>query len=282
MKEIMIQGIQIPSFIYGTAWKEENTKRLVEMAVEAGFRFIDTANQRRHYYEVAVGQALEFLYKAKKITREELFLQTKFTYVNGQDHRLPYDANANYPTQVKQSFASSLEHLKTTYIDSYVLHGPMTRDALVDADWQVWKTMTEIYQSGQIKLLGVSNVNYEQLESLVSEAEVKPHFVQNRCFAEMKWDKKIRELCEVHEIKYQGFSLLTANRQILSDPLLEQLIQKYKRTSSQIVFRFSLQVGMLPMTGTSSKIHMKEDLDIYDFELTNEEIDLLENIGISQ
>ncbi len=280
MKEITIQGIQVPSFIYGTAWKEENTKRLVEMAIKTGFRFIDTANQRRHYYEAAVGQALESLYQGKKVTREELFLQTKYTYVDGQDHRLPYDVNADHPAQVKQSFASSLEHLKTSYIDSYILHGPATRDALVDTDWQVWKTMTEIYQSGQIKLLGVSNVNYQQLASLVEEAEVKPHFVQNRCFAQLKWDKTIRELCEANGIKYQGFSLLTANRESLSHPLLEQLMKKYVRTSSQIVFRFALQLGMLPMTGTSNKMHMKEDFAIYDFELTDEEVDLLENIAL--
>ena len=98
-------------FIYGTAWKEEETKRLTNMALQAGFRAVDTANQRKHYFEAGVGEAVAEAFDEGIVSRDKLFIQTKFTYQRGQDHRLPYDPEAAYPKQVEQSFESSLEHL---------------------------------------------------------------------------------------------------------------------------------------------------------------------------
>src|ERR1051325_11369817 len=98
-----------PSFIYGTAWKEDRTAALTELAMRQGFRAIDTANQRRHYLEAGVGEGLAAAYRAELVTRADLFLQTKFTYQRGQDHRLPYDPTASLSVQVAQSMASSLE-----------------------------------------------------------------------------------------------------------------------------------------------------------------------------
>ena len=117
----------VPDFLYGTAWKEDRTQALTELALRMGFRGIDTANQRRHYFEAGVGQGLAAAYRAGVVTRADLFLQTKFTYQRGQDHRLPYDPAADLSTQVAQSMASSLEHLGTDHVDSYVLHGPGLR-----------------------------------------------------------------------------------------------------------------------------------------------------------
>src|SRR6202041_3461526 len=111
----------VPDFLYGTAWKEDRTAALTELALRVGFRAIDTANQRKHYFEAGVGEGLAAAYRAG-ITRDELFLQTKFPYQRGQDHRLPYDPAAGLAVQVAQSLASSLEHLGTDHIDSFVLH----------------------------------------------------------------------------------------------------------------------------------------------------------------
>src|ERR1700683_1732448 len=88
------QAASIPDFLYGTAWKEDRTAALVELALQSGFRGIDTANQRRHYFEAGVGEGLAAAYRAGVVTRSDLFLQTKFTYRDGQDHRLPYDPQA--------------------------------------------------------------------------------------------------------------------------------------------------------------------------------------------
>ena len=110
-RTLTISGVRVPRFLYGTAWKEDETERLTGLALRAGFRGIDTANQRRHYHEAAVGQAVAAANEQGLAARDDLFLQTKFTFVRGQDHRLPYDPGAPIPTQVEQSFASSLAHL---------------------------------------------------------------------------------------------------------------------------------------------------------------------------
>src|SRR5713101_5347549 len=136
-----ISDFSIPDFIYGTAWKEERTAGLVELAVRAGFRGIDTANQRRHYFEAGVGEGLAAAYRAGIVTRDDLFLQTKFTYRRGQDERLPYDPGARVAVQVEQSLAGSLEHLGTDRVDSFVLHGPASGCGWTDADAEVWEAM---------------------------------------------------------------------------------------------------------------------------------------------
>lgn len=270
------RGISIPTFLYGTAWKEDQTQGLVKLALESGFLGIDTANQRRHYYEEGVGLAVQQALSEDKLQRSDLFLQTKFTYERGQDHRLPYDPKADYKTQVQQSFESSLEHLKTSYIDSYILHGPYSGRGLTEEDWEVWRAMEDLVKSGLVKLIGISNVQYDQLQALIAQAEIKPAFVQNRCYANTQWDVRIRKLCQAHNILYQGFSLLTANGRELNKPEVLQISQRRGCSLEQVVFRFALQVGMLPLTGTTNAVHMKEDLGVYVLELSKEEVAIIE------
>src|ERR1700734_3337626 len=198
----------VPDLLYGTAWKEDRTAALTELALRVGFRAIDTANQRRHYFEAGVGQGLAAAYRAGLATRADLFLQTKFTYRPGQDHRLPYDPAANLSVQVAQSMASSLEHLGTDYVDSYVLHGPASGYGGTDADAEVWGAMTRERDAGRARLLGVSNVSLQHLEQMVAVHSEIPAFVQNRCYAHLGWDREVRSLCREHKIVYQGFSLL--------------------------------------------------------------------------
>ena len=271
-------GVTIPSFMYGTAWKKEATTQLVQLAVASGFTAIDTANQLIHYQEALVGDALLELAK-QGVTRESLFLQTKFTPVNGQDHRTPYDAAADLTTQVAQSFQSSLTHLHTDYLDSYVLHGPYARRGLSDADWEVWAAIESFYDSGKTKMIGISNVSAEQLSLLCAKARHKPMVVQNRCYAAFGWDKDVRELCRTHKLIYQGFSLLTANREVFTEPAIRSMAAKYQTGLAQIVFRFSQQVGMLPLTGTTNRQHMTEDLQCERFTLSPDELALIETIG---
>ncbi len=267
-----------PPFIYGTAWKESETERLTRLALEVGFRGIDTANQRRHYFEAGVGAAVAKAIGEGLLQRDELFLQTKFTYVDGQDQRLPYDPKADAAIQVRQSFASSLEHLQVESIDSYVLHGPSRRHGLDPIDFEVWRAMEELQQSGRTRYLGISNVALDQLEELWSRADVRPAFVQNRCFARLGWDREIRAFCREKEIVYQGFSLLTANVRELQRPEFWEIVDRVGRTAAQIVFRFALQAGILPLTGTTDPDHMREDLGSFDFELSDDDVWIIENI----
>jgi len=271
--------IDIPSFMYGTAWKEEATRQLVELAVASGFTAIDTANQLIHYQEALVGEALQALEK-NGIKRDTLFLQTKFTSADGQDHRTPYDPSADLTTQVRQSFDSSLTHLRTTYVDSYVLHAPFQRRGLGDADWQVWAAMESLYESGKTKMIGISNVTADQLTQLCEQANIKPMVVQNRCYATLGWDKEVRKICQTHGIIYQGFSLLTANRQVLADREIHSMAERLGAGPAQIIFRFAMQIGMLPLTGTTSRQHMKEDLQAERLALSSEDIERIETIAL--
>ena len=271
--------VAVPSFMYGTAWKKDATARLVHLAVESGFSAIDTANQLIHYQEALVGEALQAL-ALKGFTRDRLFLQTKFTSVDGQDHRTPYDASADLTTQVRQSFASSLNHLGTDYLDSYVLHAPFSRRGLGAADWQVWAAMEAFYQAGKTKMIGISNVSAAQLAQLCEQAQVRPMMVQNRCFAVQAWDKQVREICQAHGIIYQGFSLLTANREVFASPEIHAIARRVGAGPAQVIFRFAMQIGMLPLTGTTSAQHMKEDLAVEKFSLTADEVELIETIAL--
>ena len=277
--QVNINGIAVPAFFYGTAWKKDSTQGFVYEALKAGFRGIDTANQLKHYNEAGVGAALVKAYAAGIVKREDLFLQTKFTDLSGQDHRLPYDASADLHTQVMQSYSTSLEHLNTAYIDSYVLHGPYSGGALGAEDQEVWATMESLCRAGRTTALGISNVSFNQLVELCKFAGVKPSFVQNRCYASSKWDSQIRAYCCQHGISYQGFSLLTANRTELASPRILAIAKKYGRTVPQIVFQFCFQIGIIPLTGTSSAQHMREDLATHDFELSTDEIALIESVG---
>lgn len=265
--------------MYGTAWKEDDTRRLVGLALDAGFRAIDTANQRKHYHEVGVGEALAEAASSGIVRREDVFLQTKFTHLGGQDHRLPYDARARVATQVRQSFARSLEHLRTTTIDSYVLHGPSLRQGLAPEDLEAWHAMEEIHASGAIGCLGVSNVSRAQLELLLREARTPPAVVQNRCYASAGWDREIRALCRERGIVYQGFSLLTANRRELAHPDLQALAKRLELTPAQVVFQFALAVGMMPLTGTTDPKHMADDLTAASGELSKEDVRRIESIS---
>jgi diketogulonate reductase-like aldo/keto reductase len=278
---LTINGIQVPRFLYGTAWKEDATQRLVELAVQQGFRGIDTANQRRHYHEAAVGQAIAESIATGEVVRDELFLQTKFTFAGGQDHRRPYDPQAPISVQVEQSFASSLAHLGVDVIDSYLLHGPSSRDGLTPDDWAAWQAIENIHNSGRTRLIGVSNVTVEQLEALCREARVRPHFVQNRCYATTGWDRGVREFCAANEIVYEGFSLLTANRHILAHPDVIRIANRRERSVSQVVFRFALDIGIVPLTGTSDASHMQADLAAFDFRLERDEVERIETRAMS-
>ena len=268
-----------PDFLYGTAWKEDRTPALVELALRMGFRGIDTANQRRHYFEAGVGQGLAAAYRAGVVTRADLFLQTKFTYRPGQDHRLPYDPAASLSVQVAQSITSSLEHLGTDYVDSYVLHGPSSGYGWTDADAEVWEAMKKERDAGRTRLLGVSNVSLQHLEQMAVAHSDAPAFVQNRCYARFGWDREVRLFCSQRKIVYQGFSLLTANVEVLRHPVIAAVAARVGSTPAQVVFAFARSIGMLPLTGTSDAEHMKQDLASCGLELSLDSVRAIEGLA---
>ncbi|MDD5277835.1 MAG: aldo/keto reductase [Methylovulum sp.] len=269
-------GVRMPRIIYGTAWKQERTAALVEQTIEIGFRGIDTACQPKHYNEAGVGEGIAACL-SRGLNRTELYLQSKFTPLNGQDpQRLPYDAKASLSQQVAQSFQTSLKNLQTSYLDCLVLHSPLANQQEMQ---QVWQAMELIFHSDGVKQLGISNCyDLTQLEELYRTAEVKPAVLQNRFYADTNYDRSIRAFCRQQQIIYQSFWTLTANPKVLAHATLHNLAAKYQRSAAQVFYRYLTQVGIIPLTGTSSSEHMREDLAIFEFELTAEEcaeVDLL-------
>jgi diketogulonate reductase-like aldo/keto reductase len=254
-----------PKLLYGTAWKAGRTAELVETAVLAGFRGIDTACQPKHYDEPGVGQALTAL-AAKGVTRDQLFLQTKFTPLDGQDPaRLPYDPDAPLPEQVRQSFAASLKNLGTDYVDSWVLHSPL---ATLEETLEAWRAMETVRLAGGVRSLGLSNCpDLDFFQALHAAADVKPAVLQNRFQARTGYDAELRAWCRANGIQYQSFWTLTANPHILAHRDVQAAAKTHGKTRAQILFRLLVQQGVVPLTGTTSPKHMAEDLAVLGFEL---------------
>lgn len=269
-------GIKIPKIIYGTAWKKERTTALVELALRSGFRGVDTACQPRHYSEALVGDALRNM-QQEGIRREDIFIQTKFTPVNGQDQdTIPYDPSAALKEQVKQSFSVSQKNLHTKYIDSLVLHSPYSRfEELIE----VWHTMECFVKNGEVGQLGISNCySLEVLQKLYAASDIKPAVVQNHFHVKDNYDKKIRKWCEKNDVIYQSFWSLTASPMILSGDTLTYISKKHQKTSAEIWFAFLRQNNIIPLIGTTSSQHMLEDLNSLDIVLSTEEMELIESL----
>ena len=266
----------MPNMIYGTAWKKEETSRLVELAITSGFKAIDTACQPKHYREDLVGVALTSAFE-KGIKRDELFIQTKFTPISGQDvNNMPYLSSDDILTQLEKSFYTSKKNLNINFIDSYLIHSPF---GPIEDLVKVYRTMEEFVQSGEVGQIGISNCyDIKLLSYLYDIAEVKPKVVQNRFYSESSYDKEIRSFCKQKNITYQSFWSLTGNPHLLKSKEIEELSKKYSKTPEQILYKFLNQIDVTPLNGTTSKVHMIEDLDIVNFSLESNEVDSISNL----
>jgi diketogulonate reductase-like aldo/keto reductase len=262
-----------PTLIYGTAWKKSDTETLVRTALRLGFRAIDTACQPKHYDEAAVGAGIAASLN-HELTRADLYVQTKFTSVAGQDpQRIPYDPRLPLAAQVAQSFAASRRNLQTSYVDCLILHSPLEN---AEQTLVAWRAMESLVADAAVRQLGISNCYHiEQLDMLYKAASVKPAVVQNRFYAATGYDADIRAFCTRHHMSYQSFWTLTANPHILAHSALTTMAAKYQRTPEQVLFRFLTHIGIVPLTGTRSPLHMRQDLAIVEFELTAADRDTL-------
>jgi diketogulonate reductase-like aldo/keto reductase len=266
--------VRVPRIIYGTAWKKAATERLVSLAIQCGFRGIDTGCQPKHYDEAGVGAGVAASLKMG-LSRADLYLQTKFTSLSGQDpHRIPYDPKAPLTDQTAQSVAASLKNLQTAYLDCVLLHSPMPTMAQTQV---VWHTLESFVDLKQIRQLGISNCyDPTDLKRLFETARIKPSVIQNRFYADTNYDKEIRAYCDQNQIIYQSFWTLSANPRLLAHKTITSLASTYNRTVAQILFRCLTQIGIVPLTGTKSETHMRDDLAIFDFELNTDEQGMIE------
>ncbi|KAL9059235.1 MAG: hypothetical protein Q9162_001272 [Coniocarpon cinnabarinum] len=258
----------VPAFLYGTAWKGEQSAKLVHAALDSGFRAIDTAAQPRHYREDLVGQGIRSALADGRLKRGDLFLQTKYSPPSGQDPgRIPYDPRASITEQVQTSVKSSLHNLRvdgdanspaneSTYIDCLVLHSPLSE---YNHTLEAWRA-SESFVPDQVKHLGISNVNLPILQGLYKDAKIKPSVVQNRFHRETFYDVGLRRWCRKQGITYQAFWTLTANPRLLHSAPVKDLSARAGVAPESALYAYVLSLeGMTVCNGTMT--HMKEDLE---------------------
>jgi diketogulonate reductase-like aldo/keto reductase len=223
-----------------------------------------------------VGDALQNLF-LKGFKKEDIYLETKFTPKEGQDpNTIPYNPKERLTQQVLSSFEKSKENLKTSFLDSYVLHSPLFPFSHL---LEVWRAMETLFEKKEVGQLGISNCyDLSTLQKLYEHALVKPSVLQNRFYNQTNYDKEIRLWCKEKGIIYLGFWTLTANPNILNSQTLFELSHKYKKTTAQVFYRYLTQNNIVPLIGTTDIVHMKEDMAIFEFELENEELEAISTL----
>lgn len=255
-----------PRFIYGTAWKKFKTSALVLEALTSGFRAVDTACQPKHYQEDLVGAGLRSAFQNRICARQDIFLQTKFTPLQGQDrNNVPYDETAPLEQQVRQSIDVSLhnfrpggelESFKDSYIDCLLLHSPIHP---LQGTLQAW-TVLESYVPNRIRSLGISNVSLDELKILFEAATVKPKVVQNRFYGRTGYDAALRAFCKENDIVYESFWTLTGNPGLLKSAPVADLASEANVEREQALYALVMSLGIAVLNGTTNARRMQGDL----------------------
>lgn len=258
---------KVPSLLYGTAWKKDQTRKLVSQALRSGFIGLDTAAQPKHYQEDLVGDGLRDVVNDGHIKRSDLYVQTKFTSIHGQDpQNMPYDATKSITDQINASVASSLRNLRYhedgvehSYIDCLVLHSPFPT---MTQTKEAWRAM-ECHVPETVRTLGISNAYHlSVLEELYSFATVKPSVLQNRFYQDSNYDHDIRSFCKDRGVVYQSFWTLTANPHLLRSNPVELVAREVGVGKAVALYGLVLGLGDVSiLDGTTHSQRMQEDLE---------------------
>ncbi|KAG8735203.1 hypothetical protein FRC10_010885 [Ceratobasidium sp. 414] len=213
--------------------------------------------------EDLVGEALTELHEQHGLTREQLFIQTKYTPISGHDisQAIPYDPSTPIPTQIRTSFARSLANLRTSWLDSYILHSPLDTPLRTK---QAWSALCDLRNEGVVKRIGLSNTyDVETLRML--HALGKIDVVQNRWYEGNAWDREVVAYCLGEGIVY--------------DPLVKNIAKAKKCTEAQVVYRLAQSVGIVPLAGSANERHMKDGVEAENIDLGEQLSELKTLIG---
>lgn len=245
---VLRNGVKMPWLGFGTYKIEDGTSVVdsVKEAVKAGYRHIDTAS----FYgnETGIGTAVKESGKG----REELFLASKV-----------WNTDQGYESTLK-AFEASIKKLGTDYLDLYLIHWP------TPLMHESWRALERLYKEGRVRAIGVSNFTEGHLKALMQEAEVMP-MVNQVEFHPLLVQDELREFCKANGIQLEAWSPLMRGR-LSGIPLLEELARKYKKTVSQVVLRWDIQMGIAAIPKSSNPSRIKENADIFDFELSSEDV----------
>ncbi len=262
MKTIQLNnGVNIPAIGYGTYKTSENDVSIILSAIECGYRLLDTASIYKT--EQQTGAAI----RESGIPREEITVISKVWRNDLGYHK------------TKEAFAKSLKQTGLNYLDLYLIHWPA--NARNFNNWQktngeTWRAMEELLEEGKIKSIGVSNFWPEHLEALLYSARIKPAVNQIE-FHPGYWQPETTKYCREKEIVLQAWSPLARGR-ILGNEILIEIANRHQKTVSQIALRWIVQQGVIPIPKAASKERMNENFDIFDFALSDEEMELINNL----
>lgn len=262
----LVNGVEVPKIALGT-WQisDEEVERVVEDALDIGYRHIDTAYGYGN--EKGIGRAI----KKSKINREQLFITTK----------IPAECK-NYE-EAKKCILESLKNLDTTYIDLLLIHAPkpwaevfsQSDKMYFKENLEVWKAMEEVYKKGNVRAIGVSNFDRIDIDNIINNSEIQPQVNQIRVHIGHT-PKDVIEYCEKNMILIQAFSP-NATGKLAGHPVISKIAEKYQVSIPQLSIRYNLQLGTLPLPKTTKKVHMIENANV-NFVITKEDVVLLSQI----
>jgi len=255
-------GLSIPCIGFGTYnAKGGDNLTIIRTAVEAGYRYFDTASL--YGTERVLGQAI----RESGIARDQFFIVSKL-WIDERGYR-----------EAKEAFERSLERLSTEYLDLYLIHWP--RGSEGDTDWKekdldTWRALEELYQAGRIKGLGVSNFLPHHLENLLKNCKDRPLVDQLEVHPGYTQEAAVR-YCRDNDIRVQAWSPLGRSK-MLENPILMEYSAKYGKSVAQLCLRFLVQKGIIPLVKSSTMERMKENQEIFDFEISAEDMSILDNM----
>lgn len=254
-------GMKIPCCGFGTyKAKEGDSTEIIAIAIKAGYRFFDTASI--YETERLLGQAI----KDSGISREEFVIESKLWI-----DELGYE-------NAKKAFAASLERLQTDYLDLYLIHWP--RPSAEEPNWreldlETWRALEELYEEGKIKALGCSNFLPHHLENLIQNTKVKPAVDQLEIHPGYSQEAAVA-YCLANDIRPMAWAPLGRFKDVpVVNDCLQKMAEKYGKSVAQICLRFDVEKGIIPIPKASSMEHMKNNMDIFDFELSKEDVSIL-------
>lgn len=259
-KTTLSNGVKMPRFGLGVFKVEEGPELVhaVKFALKHGYRSIDTA--AIYGNEEGVGQAIHEAMAEYGIKREELFITSKV-----------WNSDLGYESTLA-AYETSLSNLGLDYLDLYLIHWPV-EGKYKDA----WRALETLYKEGKVKAIGVSNFQVHHLEDVMEDAEIKPMVNQVEYHPRLT-QQEVKTFCDNNGIQFEAWSPLMQG-QLLDNPVLQELANKYNKTAAQVILRWDLQNGVVTIPKSTKEQRIIENANLFDFELTKEDVEQINNLN---